>query len=140
MPGDAWAVRLYQRHQEDDGAESRPAADFLRSCPKKVAAKLLAIVDAVAASPPPQFTGGGMWEAMHGEMGGIYEARVRGPDRRLYRLFCLLDRDAPGLERPTVVVITGLAKPVGAAFTDADYARVRNLADEYRRRLPRRVA
>ncbi len=80
-----------------------------------------------------------MWEAMHGNMRGFYEARTRGPDRRLYRLFCLLEQHAPGLARPSVVVITGLSKPHNTAFTEADYARVRRLGDEYRRRIPRSV-
>lgn len=120
--------------------ESRPAADFLRSCPKTVAARLLAIVDAVAAAPPPRFTGGGMWEAMRGQMSGLYEARVRGPGRRLYRLFCLLDREVAGLDRPTIVVLGGMAKPVDSGFTDAEYARMRELGDEYRRRIPRSLA
>src|SRR5438876_8805649 len=71
-----------------------------------------AIIDAVAESPPPQFTGGGMWEAMRGAMSGFYEARTRGPNRRLYRLFCLLERESPGLDGPSNVVIAGLSQPV----------------------------
>ena len=35
--------------------------------------RLMAILDAVAEAPPPQFSGGGQWEAMHGDMGGYYE-------------------------------------------------------------------
>lgn len=81
-----------------------------------------------------------MWEAMRGSMRGFCEARTRGPDRRLYRLFCILERDAPGLDRPSIVVIGGLSKPNDTAFTEADYDRVRRLGDEYRRRLPRNVA
>lgn len=119
--------------------EACPAEDFLLNCPDAVAADLFAIVDAVAASPPPQFTGGGMWEAMHGVMAGFYEARTRGPDRRLYRLFCLLDRDVPGLDGPAIVVITGLSKTVGSPLTAAEYSRVRGLRAEYQARLPRSV-
>ena len=80
-----------------------------------------------------------MWEAMHGAMGGYYEARTRGPDRRLYRLFYLLERDAPGLERPSIIIICGMSKPHGSAFSQADYARVRALGDEHLRREPRSV-
>jgi len=136
---DAWDVKVFQRHAEDDPNETCPADDFFDACPDSVAADLIAIVDAVAASPPPQFTGGGMWEAMRGEMRGFYEARTRGPDRRLYRLFCILERDVPGLDRPSIVVIRGLSKPHNTDFTDADYARVRRLGEEYRRRVPRSV-
>ena len=112
---------------------------FLDQCPDAVAIDLIAIIDAVAAAPPPQFSGGGMWEAMHGTMHGYYEARTRGPDRRLYRLFCLLEQGVAGLDGPTIVLVTGLSKPHGSAFSVADYARVRRLGEEYRRRVPRQV-
>jgi hypothetical protein len=35
---------------------------------------MLAVLNAVAEAPPPRFSGGGMWEAMHGEMAGFYDA------------------------------------------------------------------
>jgi hypothetical protein len=63
---------------------------------------------------------------MSGKMRGFYEARTRGPDRRLYRLFCILEREAPGLDGPSVVVICGLSKVHGTAFSDADYESVMN--------------
>jgi hypothetical protein len=139
MPAAPWDVRVFQRHRDDDPQERCPAEEFLDECPDSVRDDLIAIIDAVAASPPPQFTGGGMWEAMHGLMGGFYEARTRGPDRRLYRLFCVLEREAPGLHGPSIVVIDGLSKPVGTAITSGDYARIKALGDEYRRRVPRRA-
>lgn len=80
-----------------------------------------------------------MWEAMHGSMQGFYEARTRGPDKRLYRLFCILEQAGPGLERPSIVVIAGLSKPRGTAFGEADYEGIRRLGDEYRRTVPRRA-
>lgn len=51
-----------------------------------------------------------MWEAMHGEMAGYYEVRVRH-GTRLYRLFCLLEREGPGLVGPTLVVWTNPSTP-----------------------------
>jgi len=78
-----------------------------------------------------------MWEAMHGAMAGFYEARTRGPDRRLYRLFCILEREAPGLDGPSIILIDGLSKPVNTALSSADYSRVKALGDEYRKRVPR---
>ena len=48
------------------------------------------MLEAVRAAPPPAFSGGGKWEAMHGAMAGYYEIRVTGPARRHDR-FCLLD-------------------------------------------------
>jgi hypothetical protein len=139
VENEAWSVSVFQRHRDDDPRERCPAEEFLNACPDSVATDLIAIIDAVAASPPPQFTGGGMWEVMHGQMRGFYEARTRGPDRRLYRLFCILERDAPGLDGPSIVVIGGLSKPNNTAFTDADYAGIRRLGDEYCRRSPRSV-
>jgi hypothetical protein len=135
----AWDIKVFQRHRDDDPHESCPAEAFLLDCPLSVREDLIAIVEAVAAAPPPRFTGGGMWEAMHGSMRGFYEARTRGPDRRLYRLFCILERDAPGLGGPSVAVIGGLSKPVGNAFSEVDYDLIRRLGDEYRRRTPRSV-
>lgn len=41
--------------------------------PISVAAEFDAILEAVAKAPPPSFSGGGKWEAMHGDMAGIYE-------------------------------------------------------------------
>jgi hypothetical protein len=134
-----WDVKVFQRHRDDDQGESCPTEAFLLACPPSVREDLIEIVDAVAAAPPPQFTGGGMWEAMHGSMSGFYEARARGPDRHLYRLFCILERDAPGLYGPSIIVIGGLSKRVGTAFTDADYGQIRRLGDEYRRRSPRNI-
>ncbi len=94
MPAEPWDVIVFQRHREDDPKESCPAEEFLDACPASVREDLTAIVDAVAESPPPQFTGGGMWEAMHEEMAGFYEARTRGPRKRLYRLF-VCSRERP---------------------------------------------
>ena len=46
---------------------------------RTIDAQFAAVLDAVAAAPPPRFSGGGKWEAMHGTMGGWYEIRRRGP-------------------------------------------------------------
>jgi Txe/YoeB family toxin of Txe-Axe toxin-antitoxin module len=59
----------------------------------KVAAEMQAVLEAVADAPPPSFSGGGKWEAMHGEMAGIYEIRVQGAGMN-HRLFCSLERNA----------------------------------------------
>jgi len=80
--------------------------DFLDACPTKVSATMIAVVRAVADAPPPAFSGGGKWEAMHGKMGGVYEIRVDGPNRHHYRLFCLLERDGAhfGLGGPSLIL------------------------------------
>ena len=132
-----WAIVFFQRHRDDDRSRSVPGAEFLESCPIGVRADLAAIVKAVADAPPMKFAGGGQWQAMHGDMAGYYEARTRGPRKRLYRLFCLLEREAQGLPGPSLVIITGMDKPNESAFSEADYRRVRRLGDEYKGRSPR---
>jgi hypothetical protein len=82
----AWDVILYATAEG-----SVPGADFLDGCSAKVRGTILAVLDAVAAAPPPAFSGGGKWEAMHGAMGGYYEIRVTGPGREQFRLFCMLE-------------------------------------------------
>ncbi len=67
-----------QRHQdlmrdrlpsaEPDGTV--PALAFLDNCPSTIDAQFTVVLDPVAAAPPPRFSGGGKWEAMHGAMGG----------------------------------------------------------------------
>lgn len=104
---------------------------------------MVAIVTAVAAAPPHRFAGGGYWEAMHRDMTGWFEIRADGPKpsggrgRHHYRLYCRLDYDAKGVEKPLLVIITGLAKPFRTKLTSADYAMVRRLGDEYLARNPR---
>jgi hypothetical protein len=134
-----WLTHFFQRDARDDAAQAVPGRDFLERCP--VAARMAAVLRAVADAPPNAFAGGGYWEAMHGTMAGYYEVRVDGPDRRHYRLFCVLERDGArlGLGGPSIVVITGMEKPFRTTFTERDYARVRQLGDEYLSRVPRSV-
>lgn len=136
----AWDVIYYA------GADgSVPAIEFLDGCPTKVAANLLAVLNAVAEAPPPQYSGGGKWEAMHGGMGGYYEVRATGPGREQFRLFCVLENaDADelarrGLEHSAITVITGLRKPSRTTFSDRDYEAVRRLGADHVSNFPRRI-
>ena len=117
-----------------------PTVNFLVECPTQVRATILAALNAVAAAPPPSFSGGGYWEAMHGDMRGHYEIRVTGPGREHFRLFCLLDRDGPGLGGPAIAALAGLRKPFRTTLSKADYAWIRRLGEDYRSTDPRRVA
>lgn len=137
-----WLIHFFQRHKTDDARQKVPARDFLESCPTKVQAVMMAVLDAVAAAPPPAFSGGGKWEAMHGKMSGFYEVRVNGPNRHHYRLFCLLERNGAevGLGGPSIIIITGLEKSFMTKISDADYGAVLDLAVEFRSRRPRSVA
>ena len=98
-----WSIVYYQA---PDG--TMPALEFLEGCPGTVDAQFAAVLDAVAAAPPPRFSGGGKWEAMHGTMGGWYEIRLTGPGREQLRLFCLLENGTSdelarrGLPRPAI--------------------------------------
>ena len=102
---------------------------------------MVAVLRAVAAAPPPAFSGGGYWEAMHDEMKGWFEVRVDGPNRHHFRLFCLLERDGArlGLGGPSVVIITGKDKAFKTVLSAADYAEVRALGDEFCSRTPRSI-
>ena len=99
-------------------------------------ATVRAVLSEVAAAPPYRYRGGGYWEAMHGDMAGIFEIRVAGPNRRQYRLFCVIDSQVEGVARPYLTVVAGLDKPFMTKFSGHDYAAVRALRDEY---LSRRV-
>lgn len=137
----AWDVVYY-----DPPDRASSALAFLDACPVKVEANMLAVLDAVAEAPPPQFYGGGKWEVMHGTMGGYYEVRATGPNREQFRLFCILENadDAElarrGLPRPVITVITGMRKPWRTVFTEADYRRVRDMGDAYLASYPRHIA
>lgn len=112
-----------------------------------MAANLLAVLKVVRAAPPPAFSGGGKWEAMHGTMGGYYEIRGTGPGREHFRLFCRLENGTEaelaerGFDRPHIVVINGMRKPNAQLFSDSEYRKhVRNLGDVYLGDVPRSVA
>jgi hypothetical protein len=119
---------------------SVPADEFLDSCPAKVGAKIVRVLVSVAEHPPPSFSGGGMWEAMHEKMTGYFEVRVQGPGREQFRLFCLLDRDGPGLPEPAIAALGGLRKPIGTKFSESDYAKIRELGEAYLASSPRSIA
>ncbi len=107
---------------------SKPAEEWLRQLAAKPAAEVIAVVKAVRDAPPPAFAGGGKWEAMHGEMAGIYEVRCRQSDQ-LHRLFCLLDRNHP--DGPALVMLDGDSKPHRTAMPESVYRRVREQRDAY---------
>ncbi len=136
-----WLIHFFKRHQDDDASEAVPGRAFLDDCPPSIRAKLIAIIKAVADAPPPMFSGGGKWEAMHDKMGGLYEARADGEGREHFRLFCMLARDgaAVGLGGPSLIIITGMRKPFRTAFSTRDYQHVRALGNEFLKRSPRSI-
>jgi Txe/YoeB family toxin of Txe-Axe toxin-antitoxin module len=137
-----WGIVFYA-----DPKGAAPAQRFLSDCPAKVRAMFIAVLKTVREAPPPAFSGGGKWEAMHGTMSGYYEIRVTGPGRRHYRLFCRLENGTAaelaerGFDRPQIAVINGMVKPNAALFSDRDYTKhVRKLGDDYLAKLPRPTA
>lgn len=141
-PVEPWRIYFFKRHPADDADEVVPGKVFLDACAEGVRAKLMAVVVSVSKAPPPAFSGGGRWEAMHGEMAGIYEVRTDGAGREHMRLFCVLERrgEEHGLGGPALVIITGLRKPFRTTFSKRDYAKARALRDEYEARTPRSVS
>jgi len=137
---DGHDVVFARRHPNDGPTQACPGRDFLNDCPVAVRAKMRAVLVAVAAAPPKRFAGGGYWEAMHGDMSGWFEVRVDGPPKRThYRLFCLLDYQAQGVDKPLLVVIDGRAKAFRTTLDDREYQAVRALGSEYLSHQPRAV-
>lgn len=132
MP-EPWRIHFFQRDGHDDPDRAVPAMAFLGSVPTKVRAEIAAVLTAVAEAPPPAFSGGGKWEAMHGEMAGFYEIRAQGGGRN-HRLFCILERDAADLGGSSIVAIDGLSKPKRSAASPKDYRRALKHRDEFERR------
>ena len=110
---------------------TKPAEEWLLALPSKPAAEIVAVVKAVRDAPPPRFAGGGKWEAMHGEMAGIYEVRCR-QGGQLHRLFCVLDRNHP--DGPALVMLDGDSKPNRTALPASVCRRVRERRDAYQAR------
>lgn len=132
-PSAPWRIHFFERHTRDDAARSVPAMAFIEALPAKVAAEIHAVLDAVAAAPPPAFSGGGKWLAMHDEMAGFYEIRVQGGGKN-HRLFCFLEREAEDLGGPSIICIAGLSKPPRSAASARDYKMVRDLGAEFTQR------
>lgn len=134
----AWDPYFFKR-TDPDATPAVPAREWLGMVPVEVEAEVMATVDAVAQGPPPQFRGGLRYKPMHGDMTGWFEVRTKH-QKRLYRLFCLQDRKAPGLPRPALVMVIGADKPNESAFSAAFYRMVRGLGEEYLASDPRSVA
>jgi hypothetical protein len=131
--GEPWLIQFFQRHAADDHARAVPAIDFFSQLSQKTQAEITAVLDAVAEAPPPAFSGGGKWEAMHDEMAGFFEIRVRG-DGMNHRPFCVLERNAQDLGGSSIVVIDGLSKPKRSAANPRDYRRALAMRSEFRQR------
>ncbi|MFN8022252.1 MAG: hypothetical protein U0Q03_12060, partial [Acidimicrobiales bacterium] len=72
MTREPWSIHFFQRHPDDDPNRTVPAIEFFDRLPAKLVAEFQAVLDAVAEAPPPAFSGGGKWEAMHDKMADFY--------------------------------------------------------------------
>ncbi len=57
----------------------------------------------------------------------------------LWRPVSQIDGAKLGLGGPSLILLTGMDKAFRSTFSEEDYAKVRQLGDEYRRRNPRSV-
>ena len=81
-----------------------------------------------------------MWQPMHEAAAGCFEVRDKH-DKRLYRLFCVIDRKATanGLTHPVVCYLDGATKAVGTALAKSAYVRLGVLRRDYLATKPRRI-
>jgi hypothetical protein len=96
---------------------------------------VLAVVQVGPVGPLAFPTGTNRWRLMHkpskkGEvdMSGIFEARDEH-NRVLYRLFCLLDRNAPA-HGPALVLLGGGSKPARTEMAQRVYRTIDGYRDD----------
>lgn len=135
---DRWQPVLYETARG-----RRPAWDFLvgEKMPGEVRGELLVTVRAVLQVGPPRFpTSTQRWRLMHKpaskkdvDLSGICEARDKHSNK-LYRLFCLIDREAPahGLVLPSLVLLGGVVKPTRTEAPQSEYRRIDRYRNDYR--------
>jgi hypothetical protein len=135
---DRWQPVLYETARGQ-----RPAWDFLvgKKMPGEVRGELLVTVRAVLQVGPPRFpTSTQRWRLMHKpaskkdvDLSGICEARDKHSNK-LYRLFCLIDREAPahGLALPSLVLLGGVVKPTRTEAPPSEYRRIDRYRKDYR--------
>ena len=88
-------------------------------------AKFAAIVSAVSSAPIGTFSGGGYWQALRGELSGLFEVRFQGKPPWLYRFFCHVE-----MESSELYIFAGARKKKGETLSAKTYAEIRSVADE----------
>ena len=136
-PAVEWRNAFYRTA---DGAA--PALAWLGGIPKPRRDQLLAWAETIRRWPegPYAFPPGPMWQPMHDKAAGCFELRDKH-DKKLYRLFCVIDRKAidNGLTHPVVCYLDGATKAAGTALPRATYRYLGELREEYLATNPRRV-
>jgi hypothetical protein len=106
------------------GQRRVPAFEFLRNQPHTTKTSLLQVVASVGmAGGPDRWYDAHLHARMEGDLADLHEARDKQGDT-LYRLFLLWDR-----QNACVWMIDGRTKPVGTALSNAEYGKIRELAD-----------
>jgi hypothetical protein len=54
-----WRIHFFKRHPSDDAGRAVPVIEFFDELSDTVVAQIQAVLDAVAAAPPPQVAGNG---------------------------------------------------------------------------------
>ena len=109
---------------EADGERTIPALDFLRGLDKAPRTRLLQILEAVRVSGGPhRWLDTQSHDKMEGELDDLHEVRDRH-DQTLYRLYVKWDT-----ETSTVWILDGRTKPNKTKLADAEYGKIRALAD-----------
>ena len=134
-PNDPYRVVFYA---PESGATPL-GEEYLNSCPRGIRGRFLTSLVAISEAPPFRFSGGGLWEAMHGEMTGWFEVRINSNKSNHYRLFCVLDHEALNYEERLLVVITGRTKRYRTTLEPSDYRKIKKLGVEYFSQNPRLI-
>jgi hypothetical protein len=129
-----WQVVVYET-----ATGKRPVLEYLGAAevPDQPRRELMLTVLAVVQIGPLNFpTGTTRWRLMHKpstkgqvDMSGIFEARDRH-NRVLYRLFCIVDRQAIG--GPSVVLLGGASKPDRTEMHQSIYRTIDGYRRDYR--------
>lgn len=115
---------------EESNQSTIPSLEKIAEWPSQAVAKILPILAAVAEAPPTKFAGGGKWEAMHGPCKGMHEIRIKF-NRTHYRLFCVLDNYADGVDKPLLTVLDADSKPNGTVLPPSRYQELDDLRTAY---------
>ena len=135
QPNDPYRVVFYVPNSE----LASPGEEYLNSCPPGIRGRFLTLLVEISKAPPFRFSGGGLWEAMHGEMTGWFEIRIDSSKLNHYRLFCVLDHEAVNYEQRLLVVITGRTKRYRTALPHSEYRKIRKLGVDYFSQNPRLI-
>lgn len=134
-PNDPYRVVFYS----PDSNSLPLGEEYLNSCPRGIRGRFLTLLVAISEAPPFRFSGGGFWEAMHGEMTGWFEIRIDSTKSKHYRLFCVLDHEAVNYEERLLVVITERTKKYRTTLEPNEYRKIKKLGVEYFSQNPRLI-